>query len=96
MGISRKQVVAAKLQGVMSTLERTPPGHKKNPVSLELAQEFNKILDVIAAEYPELKDDLPAQLSTRGFGSNMGVASVSFLDLEIICEQVLNLLALVE
>ena len=61
-----------------------------------LGTEFNKVRKEIGEEYPDLKDALPAEISTRGPGASMGKAMATFLDLEILCEQVLNLLSLVD
>ena len=96
MAISKKRIIDAKLKGVMNTLERTPPSEKKNHISLDLAFEFNKIRKDVGEQYPELKDDLPGDISTRGPGTSLGVAMVTFLDLEILCEQLLNLVDLVD
>lgn len=96
MAIPKKKLIAAKIRGVMSTLERTPPNQKKNHVSLDLAFGFNEIRKEVGEEYPDLKDDLPVEISTRGPGTSLGVAMVTFLDLEILCEQLLNLVSLVD
>jgi hypothetical protein len=96
MSIPRKRLIAAKLQGIIATLERTPASDKNKLIALHLAQEFNETLKVISDEYPDLAELLPRHLSTRGPMIDAGKAPASFLDLEIACEQVLNLLDLAE
>jgi len=79
----------------MKTLERTPPGEKKNLVSLEIAHDFNETLKSVSEQYPSIAGALPKPLSTRGPMTQLGKASASYFDLEIVCEQLLNLLGLV-
>ena len=95
MNIPAKRLITAKVQGIMKTLENTPASEKKNLVSLELAEDFNQTLKRVSVEYPDIANTLPKPLSTRGPMTQLGKASASFLDLEIVCEQLLNLLGLV-
>jgi len=94
MSIPRKRLIAAKLQGIIAILERTPAADKNKLIALHLAQEFNETLKAISDEYPDIAELLPRALSTRGPMIDAGKAPASFLDLEIACEQVLNLLEL--
>ena len=96
MTISKRRLIDAKLNSVVSTLERTPPREKKNHISMGLGTDFNKVRGEIGEVYPNLKDDLPAEINTRGPGADMGIAMATFLDLEILCEQLLSLLSLVD
>lgn len=96
MTISPKRLIEASIQGVMKTLERTPASEKKNLVSLQIVIDFNETLKRISEQYPELIEALPKPLDTRGPMTQLGKASASYLDLEIVCEQVLNLLGMVQ
>jgi hypothetical protein len=96
MNIPRKRFIAAKLLGITGTLERAPASDKNKLIALHLAHEFNEILKAVSDEYPGLAPSLPRPLSTRGPMIDAGKAPASFLDLEIACEQVLNLLDLVD
>lgn len=96
MAISKKRLIVASVQGVMKTLERTPASEKKNLIALQLAIDVNKTIATIAETYPEIVGALPSPLSTRGPSTTMGKAPASFLDLEILCEQLLNLIGMVD
>jgi hypothetical protein len=96
MGISNAKLLLARLHGIKSTLERTPPAQKAEKASLDLVQNFNSILTAISEAYPELSESLPKTLSTVGPFSQIGKAPLSFIDLEAFCEQTLNLLRLID
>lgn len=97
MAISKSDLIRAKLKGIMTTLERAPAGEKKNRISMALADDFNSVLQSIADEYEELKDALPKRIERpRGALATIGQAELTFMDLEAMCEQALNLLNLVD
>lgn len=95
MAIPPKRLIVASVQGILKTLERTPATDKRHLIALQLAMDFNDILGKVRAQYPEIADTIPKPLTTRGSVTSEGKAPASFLDLEIVCEQLLNLLGLV-
>ena len=92
---SQRQILEAQLQGIKSTLERIPPKEKTAQIALALAGSFNDILTTIGESQPDLKGFLPKPLSMRGKLTVVGKAEVTYLDLEVFCEQTINLLRLV-
>jgi hypothetical protein len=95
MNIPPKRLIVASVQGILKTLERTPAPEKKHMVSLQLAMDFNATLRSVAEHFPAIAQAIPKPLETRGPATHAGKAPASFLDLEIACEQVLNLIGMV-
>ena len=86
-------VLRAKLRAIRSTLERTPSQEKQNQAGIDLANNFNEMLTQVGSLLPELKEELPKPISA-GIFAHMGKANVTYLDLEVLAEQVLALLDL--
>lgn len=97
MTISKKAIVRAKLQGIMSTLQRIPADQKSGLVALEITQDFNGVLEQTAKEHPELINGLPKPFTTHNqMLKRAGKATASYFDLQLACDQVLHLMNLIE
>lgn len=93
---SQRDLLQARLQGLKTTLERAPAGEKSHQASTALAKEFNAITAAIKEAFPDLEESLPEDIRSTGPFKRVGKSDVTYLDLEAHCEQVLNLLRLVE
>lgn len=97
MPIAPQTLLRAKLQGIRTTLERTPPADKKNRVALALLNDFNDIMQALGEHFPDIASALPKRVTSRSSAlRRVGQSEITFLDLEALCEQALNLLALVD
>jgi hypothetical protein len=96
MAIPPAQLMQAKLQGIKTALERAPASEKNHSASVALAGEFNRVIEQAAAEYEDIADALPKPVTWSGMTARAGRSDVSFMDLEALTEQVLNLLRLVD
>jgi len=90
----RIQVIRTKLTSIKSTLEKASEQRKKDHVSYHTGEDYNAILEAIAAEYPKLNGLLPPKMISSPPYIRARQMNVTYLDLEIFCEQLLNLLAL--
>lgn len=87
------QILKARLQGYKSILEKTRPSQKSEIVSNHLARNFNEIVDELRNISPGVGEHLPKHIRTPG---GRRQTDVSFLDLEIMVEQVLGILNVLE
>jgi len=94
--IAKKALWLAKLSAIQSVLSAVPERDKSKRVAATVVENFNALVADVGKEIPELRDALPQQVSLRGEFMRIGQADISFLDLEILAEQVCNLLKLVE
>lgn len=96
MPISKKEIYLAKLKSIKSVVEKATDKQKQDHIGTILANEFNKLIVEIGGEYPDLKNSLPAKITSKGPFSAMEMADVNYTDLEIFTETVMSLLNLVE
>ncbi|MDA0813825.1 MAG: hypothetical protein O3C21_15720 [Verrucomicrobia bacterium] len=90
------EILRAKARSFKSTLRSATPEEKKGHAGIGLAENFNRILADVGEAHPDLKDSLPAPLTLKGAFSEVGKSDTSYLDLEILADQLLALLDLVE
>jgi hypothetical protein len=92
MSLDPTELVRARLRSIKTILERVSEKTKRSPIDIGLADNFNAILREVEILFPQLKQALPAQISTQGEFSSLGLAAASYLGLEVFAEQVLSLL----
>lgn len=88
-------VAKAEIEALKASLARTPPEHKKECIGVGTAQTFNRIIDKLKTEMP----DMAPNLTKLRYGDSLalhvkGKAEPSFLDLELEVERVLGLILL--
>lgn len=74
-----------------STLESRPAKEKKERVSIQIAQQANTIVDDTTKAFPEASAHLPQRIRWNEMYLS-GPAGVSFLELEMMLNQVLAIL----
>ncbi len=89
---SKTDFLRAKVTAFKDTLERTPPAHKSNRISTHTAAEFNGIVEEIRAEVPDAASYLPKRIEASTSFRRMAVADITFIELEMLAGQVLNIL----
>lgn len=69
---------------------------KKNKLSGHVAKEFNKLLAQIRIELPAIADQVPQDIpmSFEKLDRGSGNSAITFLDFELLAEQVITLLDL--
>ena len=93
---SKIDVLKVKLRAIRSTLDKVPHDKKQGPAGLDVARNFNTILKEVSSAFPDIAADLPKPLAERGAFDVMGKVDASYLDIEILSEQVLGLLDLAD
>lgn len=93
---SKTDLLRARARSFKSTLQNASAKEKEGPTGTALAENFNKILQEAGNTFPDLKDSLPASITSRGPFARMGKSDASYLDLEIMADQLLSLLDLVD
>ena len=82
----------AKVQALKHTLEGKSGKEKDGRVSIQIAQQFNGILDEVKKESPDAAPHLPQHITWNSPFARLQQADVTFLDLEIMVNQVLAIL----
>ena len=96
MPITKKKIFLVKLNSFNNIIEKASAKQKEDFIGINLANEFNNLIDDIGKEFSEIKDSLPAKLTTNGLFSDMGKADINYLDFEIFTESLISLLNLVD
>jgi hypothetical protein len=82
----------ARLSAIVKGLESASQTAKQGHIALSTADDFNSLLTEIASAHPELEKSLPQKIPREGMLARHGVAPLSFLDLQLKCNQVISLL----
>jgi hypothetical protein len=86
-------LIRAKVLAYQQTLEGKSGAAKSGRVSIQLAQQFNAIVDEIKREFSETATHLPQPIRWTGPAARIAQqADVTFLDLEMLLNQVLAVL----
>ncbi len=88
--------IRAKVSAYKHTLEGKSSKEKERHVAIHVAEEFNSFMEEIKKEAPEAAPHLPKPLTWKGIAAqDMQIADVTFLDLEMLLNQVLAVLDVV-
>lgn len=83
----------AKVQAYKHTLEGKSAREKENHISIQIAEQFNGIIENIKREYPEATPHLPQPITWKGIAAqDMQIADIRFLDFEMLLNEVLAIL----
>jgi hypothetical protein len=82
----------AKVQAYKHTLDGKSSQEKDGRVSIQIAQQFNAIVDEIKKELPGTASHLPQSIGWTSPFARLQQADVTFLDLEMMVNQVLAVL----
>ena len=87
----------AKVQAIKTVLDKASAKERESRVATHLAQQFNDVLKEIGAAYPDAAPHLPKPIpSSVSLLRRNGLSDVSYMDLMVFAEQVLNVLSVVE
>ncbi len=86
----------AKVGAYQKVLSQAASRDKEGLVSITLAKQFNSLLDEVKKACPEAEPHIPRPITWESAFSQLAVADVSFLDLEVLVEQVSSILAVVD
>ncbi len=85
--------LTAKLVAYKNTLDGKSSKEKREHISIQIAAQFNGFLEQIKKEAPESGPHLPQPITWQGIGADhFQIADISFLDLEMLVNQVLAVL----
>lgn len=93
---SPTQLLKIRVKAFRSTLHNASESSKKNHVTTMLAEEFNRLVTDAGATFPDIKTALPSLIQHNPQFRMMGISGATYLDLEIMAEQVLGLLDAME
>jgi hypothetical protein len=80
-----------------NTLEGKSAKEKERHISIQVAKQFNAVVDKIKGEHPDAATHLPEPITWKGIAAqDMQIADISFLDFELLLNQVLGLLEVLE
>ena len=96
MALSTLQILRTTLESFRTTLQGAGSGRKDGQVSVQVAREFNTIVERVRELLPEVVDGLPKRVLIKGPMTNMGLAPIKYLDLEMLVDQVLAMIQLAE
>ncbi len=86
----------ASLMAFKNTLEGKSAKEKEKHISIQIAQQFNGIVDNIKKEHPEAEPHLPKAVTWKGIAAqDMQIADIRFLDFEMLVNQVLATLEVI-
>jgi len=86
----------AKMAAFEKTLEKLDNKTKAEHVPIQLAKNFNKLLDEIKTDSPDAASELPTPIALNGDFADLGVTDLSYVALEIMVGQVLAVLGVLK
>jgi hypothetical protein len=85
----------AKVLAYKNTLDSRSGKDKEQRVGIQIAEEFNAVLEEIRKESPDAAAHLPKPIACKGvFARDLRLSDIKFLELEMILNQVLAILDL--
>lgn len=94
MPLTPIKILERRLTTFRTTLQGASDRRKDGNVSLAIADEFNGVLEEVSALLPDFAGGLPKPAPTRGFGVEMGLVPINYLDLEMLVDQTLAMIEL--
>jgi hypothetical protein len=95
MAITNLQIYLVKLNGIISTLKTATEKQKSGHITTPMAENYNLVLEGIKADFPDISSHLPNKITSKGTFASMGVADITYLDLEIYCNTIIGILGIV-
>lgn len=75
------------------TLEGKSAKEKEKHVSIQIADQFNSVVENVKKEYPDAAPHLPQPITSKGIAAqDMQIADIRFIDFEMLLNQVLAVL----
>lgn len=96
MDIPKVRLLKARARAFKTTLAQASSKEKQAKAGVGLAENFNAIVKDIGEEYPDLKDSLPSRITSLSALRSLGQSDASYLDVEVLADQVLALLDIME
>ena len=79
------------------TLDGKSSKEKQQHVSIQIAEQFNAVVEKMKIEFPEHASHLPREITWGGANArHFRIADVTFLDFELLLNQVLAVLEVLE
>jgi hypothetical protein len=95
MPLNKLQMLKIHAQSFVETLSRASDKQKQLHATIDIAQDFNRMLSEIATELPDTKDHLPKPIALNTTPMR-GITTSTYLDLEIWASRVVKILESVE
>ncbi len=87
----------ATIMAFKNTLEGKSAKEKEKHISIQIAAQFNSIVDNIKKEFPDAASHLPQPITWNGIAAmDMQIADITFLDFEMLLNQMLGILEVIQ
>jgi hypothetical protein len=96
MSIPKIRLLKARALAFKNTLAQASAKERDGHAGKGLAENFNAIVKAIGEEYPDLEDSLPKPITSSGPFARHGLSDASYLDIQVLADQVLALLDIME
>jgi hypothetical protein len=91
------KILRARITATLKQLQAASERSKTENISVTTKNDFNSILDSIAEALPDVKASLPERIPLGPMLlERAGLAPLKFLDLQLKCSQLLEILDLIE
>jgi hypothetical protein len=95
VSINKAAILKAKALSIKTTLAKASEEAKGHRVTRLMAGEFNGLLDQVKTECPEVAFALPQPITSHHMPF-AGVSDATYIDLEILTEQLISILEAVD
>ena len=97
MTISKLKLLKTRVKAFKSSLESSSTSERQQKASVQTTQHLNKLIDETASDFADLAPSLPAKLRSMSIAARRaGVSDHSYMDVEIMIDQILALLELID
>jgi 4-hydroxy-3-methylbut-2-enyl diphosphate reductase IspH len=93
---SKVDFLRAKVQAVLSALEKASAKEREGRVSTHVAKDFNEVVKQIGEGFPDASGHLPKPICSSTKERFQGLSDVRYVDLVIMAEQVMRILSVIE
>ncbi len=96
MAINKLRIFKIQAESMRKSLSGNSEKDKSHSINQQIADRFNDILKEIREGEPEASEFLPSPITTTGDNKILGIADVSYMDLEILLDQLIATLSEIE
>ena len=93
---TKKEILKAKIRAFKTTLQNATPKQKEGRLSIQLAKNFNGLIVEVGENFSDIKEDMPEEITWTGHFARLDSSDVTYLDVEILADQILALLDLLD
>src|SRR5262245_48810811 len=98
MNPQKLQMLKTQVNSYKRVLGSATPKEKNNHASLQVVDNFNRILEDVRTACPQIAESLPSPIekANDSFAHHFGISRSTYMDLLIYCDQISGLLECIE